>query len=152
MLQLCRLQRGLRLASHSVLRVRDVQASEEYYVNRLGFKVDFRSPGYFVSVTAREVAVCFCARAIREISEAGYGSTASDVEKVRGVCREWREDPPQANELSVGAGDARMEDPDGNVLRIGSRISKKDELTGPSGVDMNGGALGAAGRGWLEAH
>lgn len=117
-----------------VLRVRDVKSSEEYYVNRLGFKVDFRTPG-FVSVTRGRCCLFLC--------EGDQGNPGSwvwidgvDVEKVyeefRASGAKIRHKPtnyPWALEMQV-------EDPDGNVLRIGSD-PKKDEPTG-EWLDMNG--------------
>jgi catechol 2,3-dioxygenase-like lactoylglutathione lyase family enzyme len=118
-----------------VLRVRDVKASEEYYVGKLGFKVDFRSPGYFVSVTRGKCCLFLC-----EGDQGRFGGwvwiDGVDVEKVYeefvasgAKIRHKPTNYPWALEIQV-------EDPDGNVLRIGSD-PKKDEPTG-EWLDMNG--------------
>jgi catechol 2,3-dioxygenase-like lactoylglutathione lyase family enzyme len=118
-----------------VLRVRDVKASEEYYVQRLGFKVDFRSPGYFVSVSRGRCNLFLC--------EGDQGHSGGwvwidgvDVEKVYAEfvasgakIRHKPTNYPWALEMQV-------EDPDGNVLRIGSD-PRKNEPTG-EWLDMHG--------------
>src|SRR5215469_1451713 len=102
-----------------VLRVSDVQASEEYYVNRLGFKVDFRAPNYFVSVTRGQCCLFLC-----QGDQGHFGGwvwiDGVDVEKVYEELlasgEKIRHNPtnyPWALEMQV-------EDLDGNVLRIGS--------------------------------
>src|SRR5271166_6807893 len=117
-----------------VLRVRDVKASEEYYVHKLGFKHDFGMGG-FVSLSRGKCCLFLC--------EGDQGHAGSwvwidgvDVEKVydefRASGAKIRHRPtnyPWALEMQV-------EDPDGNVLRIGSD-PKKDEPTG-EWLDMNG--------------
>jgi catechol 2,3-dioxygenase-like lactoylglutathione lyase family enzyme len=117
-----------------VLRVSDVKASEEYYVRRLGFKVGFRTPG-FVSVTRGRCCLFLC--------EGDQGHPGGwvwidgvDVETVYDELRssgaKIRHQPtnyPWALEMQV-------EDPDGNVLRIGSD-PKTDEPTG-EWLDMKG--------------
>jgi catechol 2,3-dioxygenase-like lactoylglutathione lyase family enzyme len=117
-----------------VLRVRDVKASEEYYLQRLGFKRDF-GVGGFVSVSRGQTHLFLC--------EGDQGNPGSwvwidgvDVEKVyeelRASGAKIRHKPtnyPWALEMQV-------EDPDGNVLRIGSD-PKKDDPTG-EWLDMQG--------------
>jgi catechol 2,3-dioxygenase-like lactoylglutathione lyase family enzyme len=117
-----------------VLRVRNVKASEEYYTQRLGFKRDF-GVGGFVSVSRGMTHLFLC--------EGDQGNSGSwvwidgvDVEKVYDELRasgaKIRHKPtnyPWALEMQV-------EDPDGNVLRIGSD-PKKDEPTG-EWLDMQG--------------
>jgi len=117
-----------------VLRVKDVKASEEYYVHKLGFKRDFGAAG-FVAVTRGKTQLFLC--------EGDQGNPGSwvwidgvDVEKVYeellasgAKIRHKPTNYPWALEMQV-------EDLDGNVLRIGSDPNK-DEPTG-EWLDMHG--------------
>ena len=118
-----------------VLRVRDVKASEEYYVQRLGFKVDFRSPGYFVSVTRGKTCLFLC--------EGDQGHPGSwvwiDGVEVETVYEEFLASGAKIRHKPTNyqwALEMQVEDLDGNVLRIGSD-PKPDEPTG-EWLDMNG--------------
>ena len=117
-----------------VLRVRNVQASEGYFVNKLGFKVDFRVAG-FVSVSRGRCCLFLC-----EGDQGHFGSwvwiDGVEVEKVYAEfvasgakIRHRPTNYPWALEMQV-------EDLDGNVLRIGSD-PRADEPTG-EWLDMNG--------------
>src|SRR5207237_8653264 len=55
-----------------VLRVRDVAASRDYYVQALGFKVNFETED--LCRCRADAAVCSCARATRGIQARGCGS------------------------------------------------------------------------------
>ena len=117
-----------------VLRVRDVEASTEYYVRVPGFKIDFQTAG-FVSVSRGRCCLFLCegdqghpgAWAWIGVSdaaalEAEYRSTGARI-------RHPPTNYPWAYEMQV-------EDLDGNVLRFGS-----DSIPGePYGewLDMHG--------------
>lgn len=117
-----------------VLRVRDVKASEQYYVHRLGFDVSFRTPG-FVSVTRGKCSLFLC--------EGDQGNPGSwvwidgvDVEK---VYEEFRASGARIRHRPTNypwALEMQVEDPDGNVLRIGSD-PKMERPTG-EWLDMHG--------------
>jgi catechol 2,3-dioxygenase-like lactoylglutathione lyase family enzyme len=117
-----------------VLRVRDVKASVAYYVRVLGFKINFETPG-FVSVSRGRCNLFLC--------EGDQGHPGAwvwvgtpDVELIHeefkragAKIRHTPTNYPWALEMQV-------EDPDGNVLRIGSD-PKADEPTG-EWLDMHG--------------
>ena len=117
-----------------VLRVRDIAVSRDYYTRVLGFKVDFEYPT-FVSVSRGKCCLFLC-----EGDQAHCGSwvwiDGHDVEVVHeefvAAGAKIRNPPtnyPWALEMQV-------EDPDGNVLRLGSD-PRENEPTGPW-LDMNG--------------
>lgn len=117
-----------------VLRVRDVQASVDYYTRVLGFAINFRTPG-FASVSRGGCGIFLC-----EGDQGHPGNwvwiDGKDVEQVHAELAaagaKIRNSPtnyPWALEMQV-------EDLDGNVLRIGSD-PKQDEPTG-TWLDMNG--------------
>lgn len=117
-----------------ILRVRDVKASEEYYVIRLGFKVDFRTPG-FISVSRGRTSLFLCE------GDQGHlgGWVWIDGVEVEKVYDEFRASGAKIRHRPTNypwALEMQVEDPDGNVLRIGSD-PKKDEPTG-EWLDMNG--------------
>jgi len=101
-----------------ILRVKKVEASIEYYVRVLGFKLDWQGP-YFASVSRGKCCVF--------LSEGDQGHEGSWVwvgvedadallQEYRASCAKIRHQPtnyPWAYEMQV-------EDPDGNVLRMGS--------------------------------
>jgi catechol 2,3-dioxygenase-like lactoylglutathione lyase family enzyme len=130
-----------------VLRVRDVSVSTDYYVRLLGFKIDFQTPG-FVSVSRGRCCLFLC-----EGDQGNPGSwvwiDAKDVEAVheeyRGAGAKIRNPPtnyPWALEMQV-------EDPDGNVLRLGSD-PRHDEPTG-DWLDMRGNRWSATREGgWVK--
>ena len=107
-----------------VLRVASVEASVRYYVEVLGFKVDWETPG-FVSVSRGLCCIFLC-----------EGDQGHDVDRLHAefvaAGAKIRHEPtnyPWALEMQV-------EDPDGNVLRFGSDPRKGE----PAGewLDMNG--------------
>lgn len=117
-----------------VLRVADVAASVDYYTQALGFRVSFRYPD-FASVERGRCGLFLCAG-----DQGNPGSwvwiDGVDVEK---VYEEFLasgakiRNPPTNYSWAL---EMQVEDPDGNVLRIGSD-PKKDEPFG-NWLDMNG--------------
>jgi catechol 2,3-dioxygenase-like lactoylglutathione lyase family enzyme len=117
-----------------VLRVRDVEASTEYYVRVLGFKIDFQTPG-FVSVSRGRCCLFLC--------EGDQGNPGSwvwiDAKDVEVVHEEFRNsgakirNPPTNYPWAL---EMQVEDPDGNVLRLGSD-PRPNEPTG-DWLDMHG--------------
>ena len=118
-----------------ILRVLNLAASIDYYVNRLGFQIDFQGPGDFASVS-RDRCVLFLS-----VGDQGHTGTwawigVSDVELLhqeftaRGaLIRQGPTNFSWAREIQVT-------DPDGNILRFGS-----DPIPGqPCGpwLDMHG--------------
>lgn len=118
-----------------ILRVQNLAASIAYYVNVLGFELDWEDEGVFASVSRGSCGIFLC--------EGGQGHTGSWVwvgvsdvdvlhEELRGRGARIRQPPTNfwwACEMQVA-------DPDGNVLRMGSH-SKPDQPYGPW-RDMHG--------------
>ena len=120
-----------------IFPVTSLQASIEYYVKALGFKLDWQwqDPGVFASVSRDRCCLFLCQ------GDQGHPGTwvwigVNDAESLaleyRKTGAKFRHPPtnyPWAYEMQV-------EDPDGNVLRFGSD-PKKDEPFGPF-LDMHG--------------
>lgn len=117
-----------------MLRVRDVEASAAYYVEHLGFRVDFRTAD-FISVTRGKCCIFLC--------QGDQGHPGSwvwiDGVDVDAVFEELRVSGAKIRHPPTNycwALEMQVEDLDGNVLRIGS-----DPRPGePDGewLDMNG--------------
>jgi catechol 2,3-dioxygenase-like lactoylglutathione lyase family enzyme len=117
-----------------ILRVQDVDASIDYYVHKLGFKLDWRGP-YFASVSRGRCHI-FLSHGDQghpgtwiwigvedaELLHAEYQSSGAKI-RHRPTNYEW------AYEMQV-------EDPDGNILRMGSD-QKSDHPIG-EWLDMQG--------------
>lgn len=118
-----------------VLRVSDVKASRDYYVKTLGFKVNFEHEDYFVSVSR--------GRCTLFLSAGDQGHSGSwvwiDGKDVDVVYEEYRSSGAKIRHPPTNypwALEMQVEDPDGNVLRIGSEQRKNE----PEGewLDMYG--------------
>jgi len=116
-----------------ILRVGDLQTSVDYYVNVLGFKVDFHE---IIASVSRDRCAIFLAEGDQGNAGTWVWIGVNDVDSLYEECRakgaRIRQPPtnfPWACELQV-------EDPDGNVLRLGSE-PKPDEPFGPW-QDMRG--------------
>ncbi len=117
-----------------VLRVADVAASTDYYVRVLGFKTNWVFP-YFASVTR--------GRCCLFLSQGDQGHPGAwvwiDGVNVEAVHEEFKasgakiRNPPTNYSWAL---EMQVEDPDGNILRIGSD-PKKDEPIG-DWLDMDG--------------
>ena len=122
-----------------VLPVRDLAASLDYYVRVLGFKVDFKFPEaeapFFASVSRGDCGLF--------LSQGDQGHPGTWVwingKDVDAVHDEYRcsgakiRNPPTNYSWAL---EMQVEDPDGNVLRIGSE-PRHGEPTGPW-LDMHG--------------
>jgi predicted enzyme related to lactoylglutathione lyase len=112
-----------------ILRVRSLSASVDYYVGVLGFKVDWQSPGLFGSVSRDRCHIM--------LSEGDQGNPGTwvwiGVEDVEPLFEEYTSkgakirNPPTNYEWAY---EMQIEDPDGNVLRMGSE-SKPEQPIGP---------------------
>lgn len=131
-----------------VLRVRDAETSAAYYVEHLGFHVNFRTPG-FISV-ARGKCCLFLCQGDQGHPGAWVWIDGVDVDAVYAEYRasgaKIRHEPtnyPWALEMQV-------EDPDGNVLRIGSEPRAGEPIG--EWLDMQGVRwLPIEGGGWKRA-
>ena len=117
-----------------VLRVSDVEASAAYYVEHLGFHVNFRTPG-FISVSRGKCCLFLC--------QGDQGHPGAwvwiDGVDVDAVYAEYQASDAKIRHAPTNyawALEMQVEDPDGNVLRIGSE-PHADEPIG-EWLDMHG--------------
>src|SRR5215213_11197332 len=118
-----------------ILRVANLAASVDYYVRVLGFTVDWEDPGVIASVSRGGCGIFLC--------EGDQGNPGSwvwiGVADAEALFEEYRASgakvrhPPTSYPWAM---EMQVEDPDGNVLRLGSD-SKADEPVG-EWLDMHG--------------
>jgi len=117
-----------------ILRVKSLALSVDYYVKRLGFKIDWQSR-YLVSVSR----VC-CHIFLSEGDQGNPGCWVwIGVEDVDALMHEYRASGAKIRHPPTNypwACEMQVEDLDGNVLRLGSD-TKKDEPFG-EWLDMHG--------------
>ena len=123
-----------------VLRVRDVRASRDYYVQALGFKVDWEYENSLVSVSRGRCGLFLC-----EGDQGNPGSWvwigATDVDA---LYEEYKESGAKIRHPPTNyawALEMQVEDLDGNVLRLGSE---------PRNGEPDGEWLDMYGRRWLQ--
>jgi catechol 2,3-dioxygenase-like lactoylglutathione lyase family enzyme len=120
-----------------IIRVQDLAASLDYYVNVLGFKVDWHHEGIIASVSRDRCGIFLC-----EGDQGhpggwvwiGVGDCEALFEEYRSRGAKVRH-PPTNYEWAY---EMQIEDPHGNVLRIGSE-PKADQPFG-EWLDMRGDA------------
>ncbi len=129
-----------------ILRVRSLADSIAYYVDVLGFKVDWQNPGIMASVSRGRCGIFLC-----EGDQGhpggwvwiGVGDAEALFDEYRGKGARVRHPPTNY----AWAYEMQVEDPDGNVLRFGSD-SRPDQPFGER-LDMNGDRwTPKAGGGW----
>jgi catechol 2,3-dioxygenase-like lactoylglutathione lyase family enzyme len=123
-----------------VLRVSDVKASRDYYVNVLGFKVDFEFEDFFASVSRGACSLFLC------VGDQGHpGSWVwVDAKDADAVYDEYKKSGAKIRHPPTNyswAREMQVEDLDGNVLRLGS-----DRRSG----EADGEWLDMYGRRWLN--
>jgi uncharacterized glyoxalase superfamily protein PhnB len=118
-----------------ILKVRSLQASLDYYVTVLGFKVDWQEPRIIGSVSRDGCTIMLC--------EGDQGNPGTwvwiGVEDVGALCEEYRATGAEVRHPPTNypwACEMQIEDPDGHVLRIGSE-PKADQPFG-EWLDMRG--------------
>ncbi len=111
-----------------ILRVRSLSASTEYYVRVLGFKVDWQEPGIMASVSRGSCHIMLC--------EGDQGNPGTwvwiGVEDIEPLFQEYTSKGAKVRHLPTNyewAYEMQIEDPDGNVLRLGSD-TKSDQPFG----------------------
>ena len=116
-----------------ILAVRDLRASVAYYMDKLGFKVDF----------LEEIASVSRGRCALFLVQGDQGHPGSwvwiGVKDVDALCTEYRRTGASIRQTPTNfpwACEMQVEDPDGNVLRFGSE-QKTGEPFGPW-LDMRG--------------
>jgi catechol 2,3-dioxygenase-like lactoylglutathione lyase family enzyme/uncharacterized protein YciI len=102
-----------------ILRVRDLRASIDFYVNVLGFKLDWQDPSIFASVSRGRCGIFFC--------EGDQGNPGTwlfiGVPDVEPLFEDFRakgatvRHPPTNHPWAY---EMQIQDPDGHVLRFGS--------------------------------
>ena len=118
-----------------ILRVANLAASLTYYVDVLGFKIDWHDPGVIASVSRGRVAIFLCEGdqghpgAWVWIGVSDVDALHTDIQQLGAIIRLPPTNYPWALEMHV-------EDPDGNVLRFGSE-SRENEPFG-EWLDMRG--------------
>ena len=114
--------------------VASVRTSIEYYVNALGFKVDWQGGPGFASVSRGRCHIFLC-----EEDQGHPGAwTWIGVTNTDSLAKEYREKGAKIRHPPTNypwAYEMQVEDPDGNVLRFGAE--PKDEPFGPF-LDMHG--------------
>ena len=130
-----------------ILRVRSVAASVDYYVQKLGFKIDWQAP-IFASVSRGRCHIF--------LSEGDQGNPGGwvwiGVEDADALFEEYRASganirhPPTNYDWAY---EMQVEDPDGNMLRMGSD-QKEDQPIG-EWLDMQGRRWKLEGGEWVRA-
>jgi catechol 2,3-dioxygenase-like lactoylglutathione lyase family enzyme len=116
-----------------ILRVTNLQRSIEYYVNVLGFRIDFHE---LIASVSRDRCGLFLVQNDQGNSGTWVWVGVSDVDSIHEEYRSKGARIRQSPTNFPGACEMQVEDPDGNVLRLGSE-SKSDQPFGPW-LDMRG--------------
>jgi catechol 2,3-dioxygenase-like lactoylglutathione lyase family enzyme len=132
-----------------ILRVENLAASVDYYVDVLGFRLDWQEPGVFASVTREKTSIFLCEKDQGHaggwiwIGVSDAGALHQDYTR-RGA----RIRHPPTN--YAWAYEMQVEDLDGNVLRMGSEC-REGEPVG-EWLDMRGDrwVRSADGDGWTR--
>lgn len=120
-----------------ILRVRSLSESVDYYVRVLGFKLDWQDSGLFASVSRGRCGLFLCEGGQGNLGAwvwIGVGDAEALHAEYLATGAKIRHPPtnyPWAYEMQV-------EDPDGNVLRMGSE--PKDGQPFGEWLDMSGQA------------
>ena len=130
-----------------ILRVRSVAASLEYYVQKLGFKIDWQAP-IFASVSRGG-----CHIFLSEGDQGnpggwvwiGVGDADALFEEYRASGAKIRHSPTNYD----WAYEMQVEDPDGNILRMGS--DQKEGQSIGEWLDMQGRRWKFEGGEWVRA-
>lgn len=132
-----------------IFRVRNLAASVEYYVNVLGFEINWQDPGVFASVSRGSCRLFLCEGDQGNPGAwawIGVGEVESLFVQYQGAGALIRQPPtnfPWAREIQVA-------DPDGNILRFGCD-PQPDQPFGPW-LDMRGVRWDWSGKGqWTRA-
>jgi predicted enzyme related to lactoylglutathione lyase len=116
-----------------ILRVESLDVSIDYYVRVLGFKLLWKQP-YFASVKRDRSEIFLC-----EKDQGHHGWVWIGVSDADALLEEYRRSGAKVRHAPTNypwAYEFQVEDPDGNVLRLGSE-PKRDQATG-EWLDMRG--------------
>jgi catechol 2,3-dioxygenase-like lactoylglutathione lyase family enzyme len=130
-----------------ILRVRSLAVSVEYYVQKLGFKIDWQAP-FFASVSRGRCHIF--------LSEGDQGNPGGwvwiGVEDADALFEEYRASGAKIRNPLTNydwAYEMQVEDPDRNILRMGSD-QKPDQPIG-EWLDMQGRRWKLEGGEWVRA-
>jgi len=130
-----------------ILRVRSVAASLDYYVQKLGFKIDWHAPS-FASVSRGRCHIF--------LSEEDQGNPGGwvwiGVEDADALFEEYRSSGAKIRHRPTNydwAYEMQVEDPDGNILRMGAD-QKQDQPVG-EWLDMQGRRWKFEGGEWVKS-
>jgi uncharacterized glyoxalase superfamily protein PhnB len=130
-----------------ILRVRSIAASIDYYVQKLGFRIDWQAP-IFASVSRGRCHIF--------LSEGDQGNPGVwvwiGVEDADALFDEYRASGAKIRHPPTNydwAYEMQVEDPDGNILRMGSD-QKQDQPIG-EWLDMQGRCWKSEGGEWVRA-
>ncbi len=118
-----------------IFRVQDLPASIHYYMNVLGFKIDFHQPGIIASV-ARDRCGIFLIQGDQGNPGTWVWIGVADVESLFDEYKRKGANVRHPPTNYLWAYEMQIEDPDGNVLRLGSE-PKEDQPVG-NWLDMHG--------------
>lgn len=130
-----------------ILTVADMQTSIDYYLGKLGFKLDWRAEVGFASVSRGRCHIFLCEGDQGHRGAwvwIGVGDAGQLFEQYQVSGAKIRH-PPTNYEWAY---EMQVEDPDGNVLRMGSE-AKPEEPIGPW-LDMNGVLWERVPGGWSQ--
>jgi catechol 2,3-dioxygenase-like lactoylglutathione lyase family enzyme len=118
-----------------IFTVRDLAVSLDYYVRILGFEIDFEQPGTFASVSRNKCGIFLCEGDQGHPGGwawVGVSDAAALFDEYRAKGAKIRHPPTNY----AWAYEMQVEDPDGNILRMGSE-PLVDEPIG-EWLDMHG--------------
>lgn len=118
-----------------ILNVANLEVSVDYYLAKLGFKIDWQDPGIMTSVSRGRCHIMLCE------GDQGHpgGWVWIGVEDIEPLFQEFTANGAKVRHPPTNywwAYEMQIEDPDGNVLRMGSD-SKQGQPMGPW-LDMRG--------------
>lgn len=129
-----------------ILRVQNLAASLDYYVRKLAFKVDWQGP-FFASISRGA-----CCIFLTQGDQGHLGSWVwVGVQDAEALFNEYQAAGAQIRHRPTNydwAYEMQVEDPDGNILRMGSD-SKKDQPIG-EWLDMDGNRWAYADNRWTK--
>ena len=117
-----------------ILRVRSIEASIDYYVQRLGFKIDWQT-AMFVSVS-RDKCHIFLSEGDQGHAGSWVWCGVEDAEALFDECRASGATLRHPPTNYAWAYEMQVEDLDGNVLRLGSEPKENESLG--EWLDMQG--------------
>ena len=130
-----------------ILRVADLTTSIDYYTNILGFELQWQEPSVLASIIRDEVKLF--------LAQGDQGNPGSwiwiGVDDAEQLFNDYRAKGAKIRHPPTNyswAYEMQVEDPDGNVLRMGSEPKENEPLG--EWLDMHGRRWRPSGDGWVE--